>query len=397
MTRDLPANTDDTESLALFLHDVMQQMDTREMGIVLCSCDYFTRRLTLNIDERDNLREVLELQSISQFPDSYQELSFDAVQVSANSYLMFALPGSRLQFFQNLAQKADAKLAFISPGDWDILRLLRQQKAETESCLLLTSDHEQIHLDLIENGVPTHVSRHPIPMHDSTVFRACKRAMLSATTEVQRVFCDDAAYSKELERLNVPVQRVSRPLSIEQPETDFLHSRTFLQDRRSHRGWWLGLAAGLLVLVALGWTHISQVNAQQRQVTELEARKQQLLNQLADAENVLETDQAIASWQAQYPDWFRQLENIAAQIPSCELVYLDSLSFMAGNNDSPATMQLSGRAKSVEQVIDLNQKIAALNGVDLEPAGIREGMQNETYPHVFNLDLAIQNSEARNE
>jgi len=84
------------------------------------------------------------------------------------------------------------------------------------------------------------------------------------------------------------------------------------------------------------------------------------------------------------------LSRVSSQVPAQEQVHLDAIAFFTGTDGAQPKLQLSGRARSVAQVLDVNEKIAALDGISLAPSGIREGQQNSDYPHVFDLEMQLQ-------
>ena len=126
---------------------------------------------------------------------------------------------------------------------------------------------------------------------------------------------------------------------------------------------------------------------------EQQVRQQERLWQRG--EPARETAAFMTSWDSRRVDWLEQMQQIAAEMPGTERVYLDAWRFDLGSGEALGTTAATGFARERQDAERLTQRLAEQGGFRIRPNPVGSAGNDLEYPILLQLDAEVVSQQRR--
>jgi Tfp pilus assembly PilM family ATPase len=110
---------------------------------------------------------------------------------------------------------------------------------------------------------------------------------------------------------------------------------------------------------------------------------------LKESEPTLATIKMLSSWHDRRVDWLEQLQQIAAEMPGTDRVYLTDWRFDLATGEALGSTTATGFAREREDAQRLTQRLAEQPGIRIRPNPIGSGGSDPEYPILLQLDAEL--------
>lgn len=149
----------------------------------------------------------------------------------------------------------------------------------------------------------------------------------------------------------------------------------------------IGVAAGLVLLLGLGWWWHSSTMAQlETDIASTRDRVRELDALLQRGQPKFDADHAIGRWTSAVPELSLGWSAFQSLLPATDRVYFTSVRTAPGEGDGRWRLGATGAAKSRREIGDLERRLAE-SGFRVRPQAPTVNRKDPDYPFSFELDM----------